>query len=233
MAQIPRSEEDIQRLIAERKERLKELTCINQTTQIIRENRSVEQTLNQIVRILPVAWQYPEMTVARIRLEDVKYTSPGFRESKWKQSQRFTTINNRVGEIEIFYLQDFEEMDEGPFLKEERHLIDNLSSIISNYMNSIQAQKLLKKSVDEDSIRHEISQFKKPSEVNSRMLLQKFLNKQNANRDIFHDLMPYKVKEILLVSTLYDAFSSTDFYWNVRKKPFSRYARTQCCCAPG
>ena len=39
------------------------------------------------------------------------------------------------------------------------------------------------------------------------MLLQKFLSKQNANRDIFHDLMRYKVKEILLVATLYDAFS--------------------------
>ncbi|KPK84278.1 MAG: pyruvate phosphate dikinase [Bacteroides sp. SM23_62_1] len=38
-------------------------------------------------------------------------------------------------------------------------------------------------------------------------MLQKFLNKQNANRDIFHDLMPFKVKEILLVATLYDAFS--------------------------
>ncbi len=39
------------------------------------------------------------------------------------------------------------------------------------------------------------------------MLLQKFLSKQNANRDIFHDLMRYKVKDILLVATLYDAFS--------------------------
>lgn len=207
MAQIPRSEEDIQRLIAERKERLKELTCINQTTQIIKENRSVDQTLNQIVRLLPNAWQYPEMTAARIRLQDRVYSSPGFRESKWKQSQNFTTIDHKDGGIEIYYLKDFPNSDEGPFLKEERHLIDNLASIISNYLNSIQAQQLLKKTVDEDSVRNEIIQFKKPSEINSRMLLQKFLNKQNANRDIFHDLMPYKVKEILLVSTLYDAFS--------------------------
>ena len=43
--------------------------------------------------------------------------------------------------------------------------------------------------------------------LSSRQLLQKFLNKQNANRDIFHDLMPYKVKEVLLVATLYDAYA--------------------------
>jgi hypothetical protein len=61
--------------------------------------------------------------------------------------------------------------------------------------------------MEEDTVREELSQFQHPREVNSRMLLQKFLAKQNANRDIFHDLMRYKVKEILLVATLYDAFS--------------------------
>ncbi len=42
---------------------------------------------------------------------------------------------------------------------------------------------------------------------NSKLLLQKFINKSNYNRDIYHDLMPYKVKEILLVSSLYDAYN--------------------------
>ena len=203
-----RSEEDIQRLIAERKERLKELTCINRTTQIIRENLPVDQTLNQIVRILPVAWQYPEMTVARIRLEDKYFTSPGFRESKWKQSSRFTTFDNRTGEIQVYYLKEFRTLDEGPFLAEERHLIDNLASMVANYLNTQHARQFMEqRSEEEETIRKEISQVQKPGEVNSRMLLQKFLTKQNASRDIFHDLMPYKVKEILLVSTLYDAFS--------------------------
>jgi len=41
----------------------------------------------------------------------------------------------------------------------------------------------------------------------SKQLLQKFLNKSNYSRDIYHDLMPYKVKEILLVSSLYDAYN--------------------------
>lgn len=204
---VPRSEEDIQRLIAERKERLKELTCINETTQIIKENRTVEETLTQIVLILPKAWQYPEMTVARIWFEGKDYPSPGFREGDWRQVQKFDTIDGRKGEIEIFYLKEFPERDEGPFLKEERQLIENLSSIIANYLNSMEAARILHKSVEEDTVREEISHFQHPREVDSRMLLQKFLSKQNANRDIFHDLMRYKVKEILLVATLYDAFS--------------------------
>ncbi|MGM0474993.1 MAG: PEP/pyruvate-binding domain-containing protein [Bacteroidota bacterium] len=207
MTNIPRSEEEIQRLIAERKERLKELTCINQTTQIISENRSIEEILSQIAAILPRAWQYPEMTVARIWFEGKQYTSPGFREGEWKQSQKFETLDNRKGEIEVFYLKEFPELDEGPFLKEERQLINNLASIITNYLNTHEARKMLDKTLDEDTVREELGRLQHPREVNSRMLLQKFLSRQNANRNIFHDLMRYKVKEILLVATLYDAFS--------------------------
>ena len=207
MSITPRSEEDIQRLIAERKERLKELTCINETTQIIKENRSIAETLTQIAKILPRAWQYPEMTVARIWFEGKEYTSQGFREGDWKQAQKFETIGMRKGEIEVFYLKKFPQLDEGPFLKEERQLMENLSSIISNYLNSLEAKKILHPDGEEDMVKAELSQFQHPREVNSRMLLQKFLSKQNANRDIFHDLMRYKVKEILLVATLYDAFS--------------------------
>ncbi len=207
MSIVPRSEEDIQRLIAERKERLKELTCINETTQIIKENRIIGETLTQIAEILPRAWQYPEMTVARIWFEGQEYTSQGFREGDWRQSQKFETIDNRKGEIEVFYLKKFPELDEGPFLTEERQLMENLASIISNYLNSQEARKIFEKSTEEDTVREELNIFQHPREVNSRMLLQKFLSKQNANRDIFHDLMRYKVKEILLVATLYDAFS--------------------------
>jgi hypothetical protein len=42
--------------------------------------------------------------------------------------------------------------------------------------------------------------------VNSSFL-QRFLNKYTYNRDIYHDLMPFKVTEILLISSLYDAYA--------------------------
>ncbi len=37
-------------------------------------------------------------------------------------------------------------------------------------------------------------------------IVQSYINRANRYRDIYHDLMPYKVKEILLVSHLYDAY---------------------------
>jgi hypothetical protein len=198
--------DELERLIFEKKERLKELACINKTTQIVKEGKSIEETLSKVVKILPDAWQYPEMTSARIRFDGKEYKTANFWETEWKQSQSFNTVNGRHGEIEIFYIQKFMELDEGPFMKEERDLINNLSMIIQNYIDSLEAREVYSESREENNVSGAILEFKEPR-ITSRHLLQKFLNKQNANREIFHDLMPFRVKNILLVATLYDAFS--------------------------
>ncbi len=207
MSDIPKSKIEIQRLLAEKKERLKELACINRTTEILKECRSVEETLRQIVLILPKAWQYPDDTVARLKFAKVGYITPNFRETQWKQAQTFRTIDDRGGSIEIFYLREFEEAYEGPFLKEERDLINNLAGMIANYLNAMEARRILRKSMELDKLRSEISEFHHVKEISSRKLLQTFLNNQNVNRDIYHDMMPFKVREVLLVATLYDAYT--------------------------
>ena len=196
---------DIAKLLYDNRERLKELAAINQTTAILRTGKPIEEALHQIALILPKAWQYPEFTVSRIRFANFEITSPGFRETEWLQKQTFETIDNQEGSIEIYYLKAFPPSHEGPFLEEERHLIINLANIIAGYLNGIKGKAILKKSSEK-----EISTDRKePSEPSkySRQLLQTFLNRNNFNRDIYHDLMPFKVKEILLVANLYDAYS--------------------------
>lgn len=195
-----------QKLLAERHERLKELACINQATAIIREGKSIEETLQQIVLIIPKAWQYPDYTVCRIFFKNIKYKSPNFRKTKWVQTHEFKTIDEQKGRIEVIYIKQFPEEDEGPFLKEERHLIENLGNIITGYINSVKAREIIRKTKLQDSLQLEsIKEEAKP--LTSRQLLQKFIDKNSADRDLFHDLMPFKVKEILLVANLYDAYS--------------------------
>ena len=200
------SNKDFSKLIAENKERLKELSCINQTTKIIKEGKSIEESLQKIVLILPKAWQYPEHTVARIIFEDKEYHSPDFKETRWMQKQSFQTIDGEEGIIEIAYLKEFPKRFEGPFLQEERDLLVNLSNLITGFINSYRAKDIIKQ---QEAKREKIKSETKGAEkvLNSRQLLQKFLNKHNADRDLLHDLMPFKIKEILLIANLYDAYS--------------------------
>ncbi len=185
-------------------ERLKELSAINQTTAILRTGKPIEEALHQICLILPKAWQYPDYTVCRIKYGSMELKSPGFRESAWSQKQVFETIDSQVGFIEICYTKGFAASYEGPFLEEERHLIINLANLIAGYLNSVKGKAILRrtapKAATDPPLEFAGSKY-------SRQLLQTFLNRNNYNRDLYHDLMPFKVKEILLVANLYDAYS--------------------------
>jgi CheY-like chemotaxis protein len=189
------------RLLHDQQERLKELACINQTTNILKEGKPIEESLQHIVLLLPAAWQYPEYTSARILFLGKSFETPDFVGSEWKMVQEFNTIDEEKGVIEIYYTKEFSMEKEGPFLKEERDLIHNIASLLTGYINSFKARDIIR-----------MSQLPKeepedPKTVPSRKLLQKFLERHNAERDIFHDLQPFKVREILLVANLYDAYS--------------------------
>ncbi len=192
---------NIDEILQNQQERLKELACINRTTSILKETKTAEEALQKIVLNLPIAWQYPDFTHARINYNDKVYTSVDFDDTLWSQKQSFITLENKTGSIEIFYTKEFGIEDEGPFLSEERDLLLNLSSLITGYINS----NIAKDFVKTPEIEPKIDQY---AEVKSgRKLLQRFLERQNAERDAFHDLMPFKVKEVLLVANLYDAYS--------------------------
>lgn len=194
------------KLQRENTERLKELKAINQTTQIIDEGKSVDETLMEICAILPKSWQYPRFTVARIRFEGKSYLSEGFHESDWVQMENFVTIDNKKGTIEIFYLKEFPHEDEGSFLKEERSLLTNIARMISGYLNTFKGREIvhrkgipiqgIQQSVD---FRNLLAKSKKP--------LQLYFNQQSIDKYIYLDMMKYKIKHILFVATLYDAFT--------------------------
>ncbi len=191
---------EYKKLLHDQQERLKELGCINQTTYILKEGKPIEETLQQIVLLLPAAWQYPDYTAARIKFLDKTFETPDFLETTWKMIQEFNTIDDEKGTIEVYYTREFTMEKEGPFLKEERDLIRNIASLVTGYINSYKARDFIR-----------MTQAAKEDEdltnISSRKLLQKFLERHNAERDVFHDLQPFKVKEILLVANLYDAYS--------------------------
>jgi hypothetical protein len=74
---------EFKKLLHDQQERVKELACINQTTDILKEGKPIEETLQQIVLLLPAAWQYPDYTAARIKFHDKTFETPDFQETGW------------------------------------------------------------------------------------------------------------------------------------------------------
>ena len=106
-------------------ERVKELTCLYGITQLTqRPETRLDEVVNGIVRLLPPAWQYPEAAVARVVLDEKAFTTPSFRRGAQRQSAEIVVGGASRGSVEVSYTRQRPEADEGPFLKEERSLID-------------------------------------------------------------------------------------------------------------
>ncbi len=193
-------------LLNQNKERVKELKAINATSQIIAEGRTINETLQSICKMLPRSWQYPGFTAVRITFEGETYTSKLFADTIWFQAESFTTIDNKKGTIEVFYLKEFPKVYEGPFLREERNLLINISKLICGYLNDYKGREIFRRKL------LDITKKSKPNEyrdslVKNKQALQLFFNQQILDKYIYLDMMKYKVKEILFVATLYDAFT--------------------------
>lgn len=111
------------------KERIKELECLYNISEVsyVKQNNSLQEIFHEILNVLPNGWQYPEITCAKIVLDEKQYATSNCISTSFSQSSAIS-INGRVrGVIEIGYLEKTPLLDEGPFLKEERKLIDSIS----------------------------------------------------------------------------------------------------------
>jgi DNA-binding CsgD family transcriptional regulator len=129
------------------RERIKELNCLYGIGQLAEQHSdSIEDLLRDIVKILPYSWQYPEITCVRIVFKGETYKGKAFKLTKWRQSSQIFMYNEPVGEVTILYLEERPPADEGPFLKEERALLDALAGRIGSAAMRISAEMELQES---------------------------------------------------------------------------------------
>jgi DNA-binding CsgD family transcriptional regulator len=120
------------------RERIKELNCLYGISQLAeRYLYSLDDLLQELVNFLPYSWQYPETTCARILFKGKTYTSNKFQVTNWRQSALIYMYHEAVGECAIFYLEECPPADEGPFLKEERALLDAVAEQIGTIATRI------------------------------------------------------------------------------------------------
>lgn len=123
-------------------ERVKELTCLYGIAQIAGEpGVSLVQIIQRIVELLPPAWQYPQIACARIILDGTSYVTPGFREGCQKQTAEIIVGGVSRGVVELVYTEEKPDLDEGPFLKEERSLIDAVAGQVALIVERRQAEE--------------------------------------------------------------------------------------------
>jgi signal transduction histidine kinase len=113
------------------RERVKEINCMYSISEFAeREGLSLDDVINLIVDAIPGAWQYPDVTCARVTVDGLEYKTDNFRLEGDAQSQVISMEGLPAGQVEVRYLEPRPASFEGPFLKEERSLINAIASRI-------------------------------------------------------------------------------------------------------
>jgi len=125
-------------------ERVKELNCLFKASQLMGESgRPTDKIIEDCVNLISTSWQYPDITCARITFEGKEFITTNWEETIWKQSVDITIGTEKVGNIEVAYLEEKPDRDEGPFLNEERGVIEALARLLKDFTKRKRAEHAL------------------------------------------------------------------------------------------
>jgi PAS domain S-box-containing protein len=134
--ELSRYRQQLEKMVHEQtielEERVKQINCLYSISILFaKPSESIDAALKSVVDLLPMGWRNPEVARTRIVFEGREFTSEGFRETPWKQSTDIVLLGKTVGTLEVCYLEERSERDEGPLLEEEQNFIDELARQLS------------------------------------------------------------------------------------------------------
>ena len=128
-------------------ERVKELNYLYTISELIQQrNIPFEERLQMIVDLIPPAWQYPNITCAKLTVNNKSYMTAGYKDTKWFLASDITIKDKKTGNFIVAYTEKKQDIFEGPFLKEERSLINTISKVITGFIERVNAENELKRS---------------------------------------------------------------------------------------
>lgn len=125
-------------------ERMKELNCHNQLSKLLVDSSlTIPEFLDEIVQIIPPAWQFPEFTLVSVDILGYKAQTPGYQKTAFCQTEKILINNRPEGYIEVSLNPERLPDQRIAFLQEERDLLFSVAAKIGKYAEKIEKEKEL------------------------------------------------------------------------------------------
>jgi len=151
------AEEEIAERTYQLKERVKKLNCLYSVSNLAEEmGISLEEILQRTVEVIPPSWQYPQITGTKIVVDGQEFKTANFQNKYWLQNRNIVIKGQNIGSVEVCYLEEKPESDDGPFLQEEKSLINAISIQLGRIIENKQASEALVERTQElsDALAH-------------------------------------------------------------------------------
>jgi two-component system nitrate/nitrite sensor histidine kinase NarX len=142
------AEQALQQRTRDLRERVKELNCLYSISSLAETpGISLAEILQGTADLIPPAWEYPEFAGARITLEEQEFRTDQFIETAaWQESVNIIMQGKPVGAIEVSYAEEMTFGDEGPFLQEERSLLNAIAEHLGRTIERTRGEAALRTS---------------------------------------------------------------------------------------
>jgi PAS domain S-box-containing protein len=130
--------------------RVHELECLYNLFSVFESNKdsSLDEIFSDSVERLVNGWQYADVAYVRLRVGDQVFHTANYRPSPWRHSAAIVVDDEEMGELEVGYLEQRPQADEGPFLVEERELLDAVAGRLARIIERRKTQEELRRERD-------------------------------------------------------------------------------------
>ena len=157
-------------------ERQKELNCIYSICEKQQKlELNIDSAMNDIIDVIIVSWQYPSITCAKIKYKQNTYHSTNYKSTPWQQLSQKNDLTITVGYLEK--MPDEEKSGEGPFLLEERHLLDGICTIINDFLSMRNTRLEMKERCKELNCLYKISHLMLQNDLTINVFCKEIVSK--------------------------------------------------------
>ena len=137
--------------------RVQELYCLYEISRLTSEHGlSLDEVYAEAVQNIPQGFYFPDIACASITCHGKQFSSDGYTETPWKISATLLAGGVVTGSVQVCYLEQRPPADEGPFLREERLLLDALAIKLGLMQERKQAELKLEDYAKETDLRNQI-----------------------------------------------------------------------------
>jgi two-component system, sensor histidine kinase and response regulator len=128
-------------------ERVKEQQCLHAVFRATDDvAKPVATMIEDVARALPAGWMYPALAAARIELDGMVLATAGFGPGSASMTAPVRIDDQPRGSVTVAYLQPRPALDEGPFLHEERQLLDAVADRLASTVDRVASARHLHES---------------------------------------------------------------------------------------